>query len=124
LHPAGVLPLARPPDTPLGGHGDGDRRAGPLRSPSPLHRLRFAALHLACMRLISVPVPPYRAATVQGLYRVCAGAASALSTLAAGRLYADLGARASGHGAALWGRALTFAVAVARLRNDHNGVRK
>lgn len=57
----------------------------------PLHGFTFAALHLACMRLIQVIVPPHLAATAQALYALGAGAASALLTLASGRLYASLG---------------------------------
>ena len=57
----------------------------------PLHGFTFAALHLACMRLLQVIVPPHLAATAQALYALGAGAASALLTLASGRLYASLG---------------------------------
>ena len=57
----------------------------------PLHGFTFAALHLACMRLIQVIIPPHLAATAQALYALGAGAASALLTLASGRLYASLG---------------------------------
>jgi PPP family 3-phenylpropionic acid transporter len=93
LHPAGVLALAA--------------AAGALRwvvmatatdvpvlaLVQPLHGLTFAALHLACMRLISATVPPHLAATAQAMYAFGGGAASALLTLAAGKLYADLGAQ-------------------------------
>jgi PPP family 3-phenylpropionic acid transporter len=58
----------------------------------PLHGLTFAALHLACMRLIAAIVPPHLAATAQALYALGAGATTALLTLASGRLYARLGA--------------------------------
>jgi PPP family 3-phenylpropionic acid transporter len=58
----------------------------------PLHGLTFAALHLACMRLIAVIVPPSLAATAQALYALGAGVTTALLTLASGRLYARLGA--------------------------------
>jgi PPP family 3-phenylpropionic acid transporter len=58
----------------------------------PLHGLTFAALHLGCMRLIAAIVPPHLAATAQALYALGAGAATALLTLASGRLYAELGA--------------------------------
>jgi PPP family 3-phenylpropionic acid transporter len=57
----------------------------------PLHGLTFAALHLACMRLIQVIAPPHLAATAQALYALGAGAASTLLTLASGSLYASLG---------------------------------
>jgi MFS transporter, PPP family, 3-phenylpropionic acid transporter len=58
----------------------------------PLHGLTFAALHLACMRLIAALVPRRLAATAQALYALGAGATTALLTLASGRLYASLGA--------------------------------
>jgi PPP family 3-phenylpropionic acid transporter len=59
----------------------------------PLHGLTFAALHLACMRLIAVIVPPHLAATAQALYALGAGATTALLTVASGGLYARLGSR-------------------------------
>jgi MFS transporter, PPP family, 3-phenylpropionic acid transporter len=58
----------------------------------PLHGLTFAALHLACMRLIPAIVPPRLAATAQALYALGAGATTAVLTLASGWLYAALGA--------------------------------
>jgi MFS transporter, PPP family, 3-phenylpropionic acid transporter len=58
----------------------------------PLHGLTFAALHLACMRLIAAIVPPHLAATAQATYALGAAATTALLTLASGRLYARLGA--------------------------------
>jgi PPP family 3-phenylpropionic acid transporter len=59
----------------------------------PLHGLTFAALHLACMRLIPAIVPPPLAATAQAMYALGAGATTALLTLASGRLYASFGPR-------------------------------
>jgi PPP family 3-phenylpropionic acid transporter len=59
----------------------------------PLHGLTFAALHLACMRLISAIVPQRLAATAQAMYALGAGATTALLTLASGWLYATLGAQ-------------------------------
>jgi PPP family 3-phenylpropionic acid transporter len=59
----------------------------------PLHGLTFAALHLACMRLIAAIVPQRLAATAQALYALGAGATIALLTLASGRLYANFGAQ-------------------------------
>jgi MFS transporter, PPP family, 3-phenylpropionic acid transporter len=59
----------------------------------PLHGLTFAALHLACMRLISTIVPQYLAATAQAMYALGAGATTALLTLVSGGLYSGLGAR-------------------------------
>jgi MFS transporter, PPP family, 3-phenylpropionic acid transporter len=58
----------------------------------PLHGLTFAALHLACMRLIQVIVPPHLAATAQAMYALGAVATTAMLTLASGRLYARFGA--------------------------------
>lgn len=55
--------------------------------------LTFAALHLACMRLISTIVPQRLAATAQAIYALGAGATTALLTLASGWLYATLGAQ-------------------------------
>jgi PPP family 3-phenylpropionic acid transporter len=57
----------------------------------PLHGLTFAALHLACMRLIGATVPPTLAATAQALYALGAALTSSLLTLASGWLYASLG---------------------------------
>jgi PPP family 3-phenylpropionic acid transporter len=59
----------------------------------PLHGLTFAALHLACMRLIAASVAPHLAATAQAMYALGAGATTALLTLASGQLYASLGPR-------------------------------
>ena len=59
----------------------------------PLHGLTFAALHLACMRLMVAIVPQHLAATAQAMYALGAGATTALLTLASGSLYARLGAR-------------------------------
>jgi MFS transporter, PPP family, 3-phenylpropionic acid transporter len=59
----------------------------------PLHGLTFAALHLACMRLIGAIVPARLAATGQAMYALGAGATNAVFALAAGRLYASVGAR-------------------------------
>lgn len=60
----------------------------------PLHGLTFALLHLACMRLLIQIVPPQFAATAQAIYAFAAAASTALLTLAAGALYARLGAAA------------------------------
>jgi PPP family 3-phenylpropionic acid transporter len=59
----------------------------------PLHGVTFAALHLACMRLIVVIVPQDLAATAQALYALGATATTALLTVVSGRLYASLGAQ-------------------------------
>ena len=58
----------------------------------PLHGLTFAALHLACMRLIVEIAPPRLAATAQALYAFGAGATTAVLTLASGWLYGSVGA--------------------------------
>jgi PPP family 3-phenylpropionic acid transporter len=50
----------------------------------PLHGLTFAALHLACMRVIATIVPSGLAATAQAMYALGAAAATALLTLASG----------------------------------------
>jgi MFS transporter, PPP family, 3-phenylpropionic acid transporter len=59
----------------------------------PLHGLTFAALHLACMRVISAIVPPHLAATAQAMYALGAGATTALLIVASGSLYGAVGAR-------------------------------
>jgi PPP family 3-phenylpropionic acid transporter len=59
----------------------------------PLHGLTFAALHLACMRVITAIVPGRLAATAQAMYALGAGATTALLTLASGWLFATLGAQ-------------------------------
>jgi MFS transporter, PPP family, 3-phenylpropionic acid transporter len=59
----------------------------------PLHGFTFALLHLACMRIIGVIVPPHLAATAQAIYALGAGAATALLSLASGSLYAQFGAQ-------------------------------
>jgi PPP family 3-phenylpropionic acid transporter len=60
----------------------------------PLHGLTFAALHLACMRLIASIVPQPLAATAQAMYALAAGTTTAVLTLASGWLYATIGGRA------------------------------
>jgi MFS transporter, PPP family, 3-phenylpropionic acid transporter len=59
----------------------------------PLHGLTFAALHLACMRIITAIVPERLAATAQAMYALGAGATTALLTLASGWLFATFGAQ-------------------------------
>src|SRR5262245_4598946 len=59
----------------------------------PLHGVTFAALHLACMRLIVAIVPQHLAATAQAMYAFGATATTALLTVASGTLYASLGAQ-------------------------------
>jgi len=60
----------------------------------PLHGLTFAALHLACMRLIAAIAPQPLAATAQAMYALAAGTTTAVLTLASGWLYATMGAHA------------------------------
>lgn len=60
----------------------------------PLHGLTFAALHLACMRLIASTVPWQLAATAQAMYALGTAGTTALLTLASGALYGALGAKA------------------------------
>ena len=73
----------------------------------PLHGLTFALLHLACMQMLSVIVPPALAATAQAIYGgVAVGTMTAIITLVSGPLYGALGARA------FWVMALLCAVAL------------
>ena len=73
----------------------------------PLHGLTFALLHLACMQMLSVVVPPALAATAQGIYGgVAVGMMTAIITLVSGPLYGALGPRA------FWVMALLCAAAL------------
>src|ERR1700722_6145875 len=73
----------------------------------PLHGLTFALLHLACMQMLSVVVPPALAATAQGIYGgVAVGTMTAVMTLVSGPLYGALGPRA------FWVMALLCAAAL------------
>ena len=61
----------------------------------PLHGLTFALLHLACMQMLSVVVPPALAATAQGIYGgIAVGTMTATMTLVSGPLYGVFGPRA------------------------------
>ena len=61
----------------------------------PLHGITFALLHLACMRILAICVPPQLAATAQALYgTVGVGAATAILIVVSGWLYSSLGAYA------------------------------
>ena len=61
----------------------------------PLHGLTFALLHLACMQMLSVVVPPALAATAQGIYGgIAVGTMTAIMTLVSGPLYGAFGPRA------------------------------
>jgi MFS transporter, PPP family, 3-phenylpropionic acid transporter len=73
----------------------------------PLHGLTFALLHLACMRVLALIVPPELAGTAQAIYGTLGiGATSAVLTLASGALYANFGA------AGFWAMAALCAVAL------------
>jgi PPP family 3-phenylpropionic acid transporter len=85
----------------------------------PLHGLTFAALHLACMRVIAATVPPGLAATAQATYALGAAGASAALTLASGALYARLGAQAFLVMALLCALAIPLAMA-GRARPGHS----
>ena len=66
---------------------------GALALVQPLHGATFALLHLACMRLLGLIVPPGLEATAQAIYgTVAVGGATALLTLASGTLYAHFDA--------------------------------
>jgi MFS_1 like family len=54
----------------------------------PLHGLTFALLHLACVQMLSVVVPPALAATAQAIYGVAVGTMTAIMTLVSGPLLA------------------------------------
>jgi MFS_1 like family len=61
----------------------------------PLHGVTFALLHLACIRVLAICVPPQLAATAQALYgTVGVGAATAILIVVSGWLYSSLGAYA------------------------------
>src|SRR5271170_2784689 len=73
----------------------------------PLHGLTFALLHLACMQMLSVVVPPALAATAQAIYGgLAVGTMTAIVTLVSGPLYGALGPRA------FWAMALLCAAAL------------
>src|ERR1700677_3356339 len=79
----------------------------------PLHGLTFALLHLACMQMLSVVVPPALAATAQGIYGgVAVGTMTAVMTLVSGPLYGALVPRAFWVMALLCAAALPIAFAM------------
>ncbi len=85
----------------------------------PLHGLTFALLHLACMQMLSVVVPPALAATAQGIYGgVAVGTMTAIMTLVSGPLYGALGPRAFWVMALLRAAALPIAFAMRRIPNN------
>src|SRR5262245_29783176 len=93
LRPAGVLVLAAAAGVVRWTAMASSASVLVLALVQPLHGLTFAALHLACMRLIPVIVPQRLAATAQALYALGAGVTTALLTLVSGRLYATLNAQ-------------------------------
>ena len=93
LHPAGVLAVAAAAGVVRWGAMAASTSVIALALVQPLHGLTFAALHLACMRIIAAIVPERLAATAQAMYALGAGVTTALLTLASGWLYATLGAQ-------------------------------
>jgi MFS transporter, PPP family, 3-phenylpropionic acid transporter len=88
----------------------------------PLHGLTFALLHLACMQMLSVVVPPALAATAQGIYGgVALGTMTAIMTLASGPLYGALGAHAFWVMALLCAAALPIAFSMRKISFDSPG---
>jgi MFS transporter, PPP family, 3-phenylpropionic acid transporter len=89
----------------------------------PLHGLTFALLHLACMQMLSVIVPPALAATAQAIYgTVAVGAMAAILTLVSGPLYGALGPRAFWVMALLCAAALPIAFVMRRISIHGSGV--
>jgi MFS transporter, PPP family, 3-phenylpropionic acid transporter len=57
----------------------------------PMHGITFALLHLACMRLLALSVPPQLAATAQAVYGTLGvGATTAVLTMLSGWLYTQM----------------------------------
>ena len=85
----------------------------------PLHGLTFALLHLACMQMLSVVVPPALAATAQAIYGgIAVGTMTAIMTLVSGPLYGAFGPRAFWFMALLCAAALPIAFAMRRISFD------
>ena len=85
----------------------------------PLHGLTFALLHLACMQMLSVVVPPALAATAQAIYGgIAVGTMTAIMTLLSGPLYGAFGPRAFWFMALLCAAALPIAFAMRRISFD------
>jgi PPP family 3-phenylpropionic acid transporter len=81
----------------------------------PLHGVTFALLHLSCMRLLAQVIPAGLAATGLALYgTVAIGLATTMLTLAAGPLYAHLGANGFWVMAGLCALALPVALGLER----------
>jgi PPP family 3-phenylpropionic acid transporter len=78
----------------------------------PLHGLTFALLHLACMTVIGVSVPPRLAATAQTVYAFGTAITTAALTYASGLLYGTFGAQGFVAMALLCALAIPFALAL------------
>jgi PPP family 3-phenylpropionic acid transporter len=88
----------------------------------PLHGLTFALLHLACMQMLSVVVPPALAATAQAIYGgVAVGTMTAIMTLVSGPLYGALGPPAFWFMALLCAAALPIAFAMRTMSVNPTG---
>jgi MFS transporter, PPP family, 3-phenylpropionic acid transporter len=88
----------------------------------PLHGLTFALLHLACMQMLSVVVPPALAATAQAIYgAVAVGTMTAIMILVSGPLYGAFGPRAFWFMALLCAAALPIAFAMRRIPINASG---
>lgn len=94
LRPAGVIALAATAGVARWVVVASSASVAALAVVQPLHGLTFAALHLACMRVIPAIVPHGLAATAQAMYALGAGLTTALVTLGSGWLYGALGAHA------------------------------
>ena len=85
----------------------------------PLHGLTFALFHLGCMRIIADTVPRSLAGLAQAFYgTVGIGAATALSTILSGWLFARLGP------AGFWGMALLCCAAFPIIWSLHMSLSK
>jgi PPP family 3-phenylpropionic acid transporter len=88
----------------------------------PLHGLTFALLHLACMQLLSVVVPPALAATAQAIYGgVAVGTMTAVVTPVSGPLCGAFGPSAFWVMALLCAAALPIAFAMRRISFNASG---
>jgi MFS transporter, PPP family, 3-phenylpropionic acid transporter len=88
----------------------------------PLHGLTFALLHLACMQMLSVVVPPALAATAQGIYGgIAVGTMTAIMTLMSGPLYGAFGAQAFWFMALLCAAALPIAFSMRGISINASG---
>jgi PPP family 3-phenylpropionic acid transporter len=88
----------------------------------PLHGFTFALLHLACMQMLSVVVPPALAATAQAIYgAVAVGTMTAIMTLVSGPLYGALGPHAFWVMALLCAAALPIAFTMRRISINESG---